>query len=182
MDCRLVVNVAQMKGVVARKRILEINGAHQHELQPGPNELAVADGTYQFNAYIRAPIGTKVCATKPLTVTLAPGQTVELVYHMVGGRLNREFRLEVKGQEAPPPAPLPAWVWVFVVACAAIPVVSLGGAVPAVLGVLGAGGCVSTAKAKGLPLVARLGICLAITVACWIGFIVLISSIVRARS
>ena len=43
-----------------------------------------------------------------------------------------------KDDDKPEQPPIPPWVWVFVVACGAIPVVALGGAVPMALGFGGA--------------------------------------------
>ena len=168
------LRVKKMKGVVARKRVLEVDGV-PHELQLGENQIALPPGEHEVKAYMRAPIGSKIGVSKPVTLCLNAGRTVELVYHMVGGAFSREWRLEIPGQEAPPPAPVAAWAWLFVIACIAIPVVALGGAIPAVLGVLGAGGCLAAAKSQKLSTVARIGTCLAITLGCWAAFGLLIA-------
>lgn len=77
--------------------------------------------------------------------------------------------------------PIPGWAWVFAVACGAIPVVSLGGAIPMVLGVGGAFGCVAVARDPGRPESERLGICVAITAAAWVAWALLIFVVVNAR-
>lgn len=67
----------------------------------------------------------------------------------------------------PKPPPIPPWAWVFVTACGIIPVLTLGGAIPGAIGFGGAGGCVAVARNPGMPLAARVGICVGITVVCW---------------
>ena len=62
------------------------------------------------------------------------------------------------------PGPL---TWVFVVLCLAIPVVSLGGALPAVLGVAGAMGCLFVSTAPQLQLPVRVTLCVLITAVAW---------------
>ena len=66
---------------------------------------------------------------------------------------------------------LPCWAWVFVGGCLLIPVVTLGGAVPAVIGFLGAWGCASIAKQKWF-IVGRVICCLLIAIAAWIGTLI----------
>lgn len=66
---------------------------------------------------------------------------------------------------------MPAWVWLFVVACGAIPVVALGGAIPAAIGFGAAGGCMSVSRMTSLPPTGRVLICFGITVAAWVGFV-----------
>lgn len=62
---------------------------------------------------------------------------------------------------------MPWWSWIFVAACVAIPIVSLGGALPMVLGVLGALGCVRTAISPSMKMPAKLLSCVGITALCW---------------
>ncbi|MCL2547504.1 MAG: hypothetical protein FWE06_10055 [Oscillospiraceae bacterium] len=61
----------------------------------------------------------------------------------------------------------PAWVLVFAVLCILIPIVSLGGAIPAVIGFCGAAGCVSVSKTT-LSTPIRVLICTGITVLAWV--------------
>jgi len=65
-------------------------------------------------------------------------------------------------------SPIPAWGWVFAVAWGMIPVLTLGGAIPGAIGFGGAAGCVGVAREPSLPVPARVGICAAITVGCWV--------------
>jgi hypothetical protein len=61
----------------------------------------------------------------------------------------------------------PAWAWTFVVLCALIPVVTVGGAFPVLIGMLGATQCrrVSVWSTVGVP--AKVAVCSLITVGCW---------------
>jgi hypothetical protein len=74
-----------------------------------------------------------------------------------------------------PPAEIPQWAYFFAVLCGIIPVLTLGGAIPVMVGVGGAGGCIKVARSAAMPLVVRLFLCVAITAACWlaIGSVVL---------
>lgn len=62
---------------------------------------------------------------------------------------------------------MPNWIWIFIIGCLAIPFYTLGGAVPAVIGMLGAILCakVSVQPSMGVPLKAFLS--LAITGLSW---------------
>jgi hypothetical protein len=78
--------------------------------------------------------------------------------------------------------PIPVWVWPFVVACVAIPVLALGGAIPGAIGGGGAFGCVSVARDPEKSLQVRVGICAAITVGCWFLFIVVLGGLAVLQS
>lgn len=171
------VEFAQVKGVVAKKRVLVVDGT-EHEMEWGSNQLELPAGDYEMSAHLRAPIGNKVGVSKPLAVHVEEGVPVELIYHAVGGKFSKEFRLEIVGQEAPPP-PAPAWAWLFVVACVAIPIVALGGAIPGALGAGGAAACFQVAKVHKMSAVSRFVICLAITAGCWGLFALMIASLAK---
>ena len=65
---------------------------------------------------------------------------------------------------------LPPWAWIFVVACMALPVVNLGGAIPTGLGFGGATACANVAKKKDWELAPRALVCGLITGGIWIVF------------
>src|SRR5262245_4710645 len=69
---------------------------------------------------------------------------------------------------------VPWWGWIFVVACGAIPVISLGGAIPAALGVGAAGACAAVSKKPDMSGALRLGACFGITMGAWFLFVLLI--------
>lgn len=87
----------------------------------------------------------------------------------------------LKGAEADVPVPpaekVPWWAWIFAAACAAIPIVTLGGAFPAGIGFGGAAGCVAASKLRNLPVAARIGACAGIAVGCWAGLFLLLAAI-----
>ena len=68
----------------------------------------------------------------------------------------------------PKQLPIPAWAWIFAVLCGAIPLVTLGGAIPAAIGFGGAGGCIGLARNPELNVAARVIGCIAITAVCWL--------------
>lgn len=67
----------------------------------------------------------------------------------------------------------PSWVWIFVVLSLLIPIVSMGGALPAVFGMGGACACIGLSK-QPIPAAVRILACTAVTAAAWILWLVLI--------
>jgi hypothetical protein len=76
----------------------------------------------------------------------------------------------------------PQWAYLFAVACGIIPIITLGGAFPAVIGFGGAGGCLSISRVSSLPVALRVLVCLVITVACWGLLALLLMEIMRMRT
>lgn len=76
---------------------------------------------------------------------------------------------------------LPKWAWLFGGACLAIPVVSLGGAIPAAIGFGGASLCGSIARNEEKSAGVRAALCAVVTAAAWGLFIGAISAIGSAR-
>jgi len=66
----------------------------------------------------------------------------------------------------------PAWVIAFAILCILIPIVSLGGALSALIGFGGAAACVAISKSL-LPTPARVVLCTVVTIAAWIAFFIL---------
>ena len=66
---------------------------------------------------------------------------------------------------------LPAWAWLFIIGCAAIPIVSLGGAIPGALGFGAAAGCANLAKREKWPVGARVLACAALAGGAWMLFL-----------
>jgi hypothetical protein len=66
---------------------------------------------------------------------------------------------------------LPGWSWLFVAACFAIPILSLGGAIPGALGFGAAAGCASIAKRPAWETSTRVVVCAAITGGAWLAFL-----------
>lgn len=77
------------------------------------------------------------------------------------------------GQSRPEPPPeeegrsVPAWGWVAVALCVALPIATLGGALPAALGAGGALACYGVARDVTKPAATRAGVCAAIVAGCW---------------
>lgn len=72
------------------------------------------------------------------------------------------------GQAVGARLPMPTWAWIFIVLCGLIPVVTLGGIIPIILGVGGAFGCRAIASNPGDSQARRIGACLALTVTAWV--------------
>jgi hypothetical protein len=73
--------------------------------------------------------------------------------------------------------PVPKWAWVFIVACALIPIISVGGAVPVLLAMAGVSGTLAVARFRQWSAALRACACSLIVLACWIGFALLISAL-----
>jgi hypothetical protein len=71
------------------------------------------------------------------------------------------------GGEKPKGPPPSRWVWIFAVACFAIPVVSLGGAIPAMIGVGGGLGCLNIARQLATTTRHKVFQCGAVAAGCW---------------
>jgi len=76
---------------------------------------------------------------------------------------------------------LPGWSWLFILGCLAVPVVSLGGAIPGALGFGGAAGCATLAKKPGWEPLLRVVACTGITVGVWVLFIGFAVALATAR-
>jgi len=83
-----------------------------------------------------------------------------------------QLHLRIDGKPVPgsQAVPLPKWSYLFIAACIAIPVISLGGAIPAALGFGGAGGIAAVARDASKSWQLRLGLSGAICGICWILF------------
>ena len=97
--------------------------------------------------------------------------------------LGPQLLLTVDGEPVPgsQPVPLPKWSYVFIVACIVIPVVSLGGAIPAAIGFGGAGGVAAVARDASRTPQSRLMLSGVICGACWVLFIVFATMVAGLR-
>ena len=68
------------------------------------------------------------------------------------------------GKPYEPLKKVPGWAWIFVVLCLLI--IFMGGAVPMLVGLLGAYGCIAMARGKNSTGAKVVG-CIAVTVVCW---------------
>lgn len=70
--------------------------------------------------------------------------------------------------------PISWWCWIFITLCLAIPVISLGGALPAVIAVMGVMGC-TRINVGDKSTILKVTLCFLVTVMCWITFLLLLS-------
>ncbi|HEX8235047.1 MAG TPA: hypothetical protein VF600_03750 [Abditibacteriaceae bacterium] len=80
-----------------------------------------------------------------------------------------------------PQGRIPPWAWIFAVGCGIIPVLTLGGVLPSAIGAGGAFSCINIARDETRPINSRLGICAAITVVCWVLFLLLMGGVARLQ-
>lgn len=78
------------------------------------------------------------------------------------------------GKPYTPIGKMPWWGWAFVVACLAIPVVALGGALPIIIGLICAGACARISISPTMSVPVRVLCCLGVTLAAWAAFIALL--------
>jgi hypothetical protein len=76
---------------------------------------------------------------------------------------------------------LPPWAWPFIVASFAIPVISLGGAIPGALGFGAAAGCASVAKKPDWETLPRVVVCALIAGGAWVLFLAFAAAIASRR-
>lgn len=68
----------------------------------------------------------------------------------------------------------PKWVYIFVVLCGIMPFLTLGGAVPALLGFGGVSLCLAISRKSNIPIFIKVVLCIGITFLCWILFFVVL--------
>jgi hypothetical protein len=129
-------------------------------------EIVVVDGRelvnaikWSFRSEHKLPLGT---TTGVLTVSMGlGGPTVSL---RVDGR---EVAPLQTGKLVQAAGSSPPWAYPFALACVAIPIVTLGGAIPGGLGFGGAAACMSVARNHAMSVGARILLCALITLAAW---------------
>jgi len=156
------------------KLCLEIDGT-PHRLEKGQNNIVLTAGTHVLSAYQRGwLVGNKLCRTKSITITVNAGETVNLVYHMLGKDLRCAFYLDIVGQETTTLDPMPWW-WAFVLSLVILPfaLAFFSGVEPLVIlglpiSILGNMICIPVSYADFRPYRSRLIICATITAIGWI--------------
>jgi hypothetical protein len=73
--------------------------------------------------------------------------------------------------------PIPSWAYLFAGACGIIPILTLGGAIPAVIGFGGASSCIAVARNRDMDPGLRVGLCAGITLGCWAIMLVIFGAI-----
>ncbi len=62
----------------------------------------------------------------------------------------------------------PLWTYLFVAACGVLPILTLGGFVPILVGFSGASGCLTIGRWGAMPAPLRFVLCVGITLGCWL--------------
>jgi len=152
----------------------------------GVKRLRVTYGWNLKNAEVffdRKRVGTfatKADFEQGATFTLPDGANLSVRFgSFAGAPFLKGVHLLRNGVPIPGSAadPVPKWSWPFMIACAAIPVVSLGGALPAALAGAGIGGMMTAARAGRWSTPMRMGACALITLACWGAFGLVVTTV-----
>jgi hypothetical protein len=120
-----------------------------------------------------ASFATKADFQRGTTLKLPDGSILSVRFGSVtGAPFLKGIHVIRSGAPIPGSAadPVPKWTWPFMIACGAIPVISLGGAIPAVIAVLGVAGIVPVSRATRWSVAMRALACALIVVMCWGAF------------
>jgi len=91
--------------------------------------------------------------------------------------LSIDNRSAQTGQAVAPLAPIPKWAWLFVALCVAVPLVTLGGAVPALVGALGAVACTAIARNATRSTLTRVALNVGVTALTWVATVLFVGAI-----
>lgn len=119
------------------------------------------------------------------TCKLPDGSVLTVRYGPIEGiRLLKGVHVIRNGAPVPSSAadPVPKWAWVFMIACALIPVVTLGGGLPALIGFGGVGGTLSVSRLNRWSVALRAAVCALITLACWSALGLLVTTVVAVKA
>lgn len=72
---------------------------------------------------------------------------------------------------------VPGWSWLFVVICGAIPIITLGGLIPVLIGIGGATACRRIAKSRNVNIFVRVFACIAVSFVAWLLLILFIGGL-----
>src|SRR5215475_10464170 len=152
----------------------------------GPKRLTVTYGWNLANAEVLvdgrkiASFATKADSERGTTCKLPDGSLLTIRFGgLEGAPLLKGVHAIRNGAPLPGSAadPVPTWAWIFIIACAAIPVISLGGAVPVLLAMAGVSGALAFPRLRQWSTSLRAGACTLIVLACWTGFGLLVSAL-----
>ncbi len=147
-------------GYISGKRTICVDGT-QIELPPGESSSFL-----DFGSNHPFKIGNHFC-----------------IIHIRTNGITFNFDLSVDGssistgKQVDSSNSVPSWVWAFVVACAIIPIISLGGAIPTMIGFVGAGYCYSFSQDTSKKMATHIFMCFGVTVISWSLFTVLILAV-----
>lgn len=86
------------------------------------------------------------------------------------------------GQPVMPLLPLPRWALILIAVCLFIPLFTLGGALPAAIGLTGAYVCAVIARRPNWTAARRAGLSIGVTVACWGLLLVFLNTVLNGRT
>jgi len=151
----------------------------------GPKRLTVTYPWNMVNAEVLfdgqkvASFATKDDFRRGTTLKLLDGSVLSVRFDWItGAPFMKGIHVIRNGVPIPGSAadPVPRWTWPFMIACILIPVVSLGGAIPATIAALGVTGMLPVSRATRWSVAMRALACAMIVVLCWGAFGVMIVS------
>jgi hypothetical protein len=116
------------------------------------------------------------------TFPLPDGSKLEARLHKA--RFGPKLHLNRNGKPVPGSdgVPLPRWVYAFFALAALIPIVALGGALPALLGSVSALVCAGVARDESKSTTVRIAICSVVTLFAWAALALLMQAAARMRA
>jgi len=133
-----------------------------------PSDLANAE--VQLDGQWIMGFATRADFQRGTTCKLPDGSLLTIRFGTIEGvRLLKGIHVIRNGKPVPGSAadPVPKWAWIFMVACALIPVVTLGGGLPALIGFSGVTGTLAVSRVHRWSTALRAGLCALIAVASW---------------
>jgi hypothetical protein len=119
--------------------------------------------------------------SKGSTFPLPDGSALQA--RLQSGRFGPKLLLDRGGKPVPGSdgVPVPRWAYAFFALSALIPIVALGGALPALLGSAGALVCAGVARDESKTTTVRITICAVVTLFAWAAFALLMLAAARVR-
>lgn len=96
------------------------------------------------------------------------GKRCRLVVHGKKADIAVDGVFVESGEVYEPLQGMPKWNWIFIVMCLAIPIISMGGALPVLIGLMGAMWTCRVASANKRSVVVKMLCCWGIAMLCWI--------------
>jgi hypothetical protein len=111
------------------------------------------------------------------------GHKIMIVTEPSFGKARQEIAVDgisvETGQPIVLPLPVPKWGWIFVFACFCI--ICLGGALPAMIGFIGAMACAKISRMGRKGTAFKVLCCLGVTIVCWVAMLIVAVGVAAIR-
>ena len=153
---------------------IEIGNVEKHKIRYEKNTITGADKAFVDGKFVKE---RKICLSQKFSFEVGVGEKHQVTVHYgIKEMLRMQPRFEIDGQNQQPAEsnPIPQWGWIFLVACGIIPVLTMGGAVPAAIGFAGVLPCLTVLRDKKMVNGKKGLFCSGITFMVWILFLIFI--------